>query len=57
MNRNVNRSYEDEIPYQFINPAHSFLMESAAEPHDFFDSCFECEAYAFLACLDTSAWD
>ncbi len=57
MNRNVNRCYEDEIPYQFINPAHSFLMESAAEPHDFFDSCFECEAYAFLACLDTSAWD
>ena len=27
MNRNVNRSYELESPYQFINPAHSFLME------------------------------
>lgn len=29
MNRNVNRSYELESPYQFINPAHSFLMEAS----------------------------
>ena len=28
MNRNVNRSYDEEICYQFINPVHSFLMES-----------------------------
>ena len=27
MNRNVNRSYDEEICYQFINPVHSFLME------------------------------
>ena len=31
MNRNVNRSYDEEICYQFINPAHSFLMESVHE--------------------------
>ena len=57
MNRNVNRSYEQETLYQFINPAHSFLMESVHEQHDFFDSCFADEAFAYLACLDTSAWD
>lgn len=57
MNRNVNRSYEEVFPCQFIDPAHSFLMESVHEQNDFFDSCFALEASAFLACLDTSAWD
>ena len=41
MNRNVNRSYELESPYQFINPAHSFLMESVHEQHDFFLSGYQ----------------
>ena len=57
MNRNVNRSYDEENLYQFINPAHSFLMENVHEQHDFFDSCFAQDASAYLACLDTSAWD
>lgn len=57
MNRNVNRSYDEENLYQFINPAHSFLMENVHEQHDFFDSCFALDASAYLACLDTSAWD
>ena len=57
MNRNVNRSYELESPYQFINPAHSFLMESVHKQHDFFDSCFAKDAELYLSCLDTSAWD
>ena len=35
MNRNVNRSYDEEICYQFINPVHSFLMESVHEQHNF----------------------
>ena len=48
MNRNVNRSYELESPYQFINPAHSFLMESVHEQHDFFDSCFAKDAELYL---------
>ena len=29
MNRNVNRSYDEEICYQFINPVHSFLMKAS----------------------------
>ena len=49
MNRNVNRSYELESPYQFINPAHSFLMESVHEQHDFFDSCFAKDAELYLS--------
>ena len=57
MNRNVNRSFSLENPYQFINPAHSFLMGNVHEQHDFFDSCFAAEACAYLACLDTSTWD
>ncbi len=57
MNRNVNHSYNEDHPYQFIDPAHSFLMESVHEQNDFFYSCFALEASAFLACLDTSAWD
>ncbi len=57
MNRNVNRSYEEEICYQFINPVHSFLMENVHEQHDFFDSCFASDAELYLSCLDTSTWD
>ena len=48
MNRNVNRSYDEEICYQFINPVHSFLMESVHEQRD---------AELYLSCLDTSTWD
>ena len=57
MNRNVNRSYDEKICYQFINPVHSFLMESVHEQHDFFDSCFAKDAELYLSCLDTSTWD
>ena len=57
MNRNVNRSYDEEICYQFINPVHSVLMESVHEQHDFFDSCFARNAELYLSCLDTSTWD
>ena len=57
MNRNVNRSYNEEVFYQFINPAHSFLMENVHEQHDFFDSCFAKDAELYLSCLDTSTWD
>ena len=28
MNRNVNRSYDEEICYQFINPVHSFTSST-----------------------------
>ena len=57
MNRNVNRSYDLECPYQFINPSHSFLMENVHEQHDFFDSCFEADVREHLCCMDTSTWD
>ena len=51
MNRNVNRSYELESPYQFINPAHSFLMESVHEQHDFFRFLLRqrCRIVSFLS--------
>ena len=57
MKCNVNRSYELDCLYQFINPSHEFLMESVHEQHDFFDSCFARDAELYLSCLDTSTWD
>lgn len=57
MNRNISRSYDEQCPYQFINPVHSFLMESVHEQRDFSAACFEVDAYTYLCCLDTSAWD
>ena len=51
MNRNVNRSYDEEICYQFINPVHSFLMESVHEQHDFFRFLLRtrCRIVSFLS--------
>lgn len=57
MKRNVNRSYELDCLYQFINPSHAFLMESVHEQHDFFASCFAEDVQAYLACMDTTTWD